>query len=160
MLPSPFWLREGLEVRPTSVFFLKLALRNAFAPPAQRPDTARVVIALVGMRIDANRGRGLERGRRDGLGHARRHAQRHLADVSLRCITEIVSGRRPAVRRVAVSNWFGGFWRDESRFFAKFAVDADNFFPISRSHLQADEFRASARPAGRVVGPSLADGVR
>lgn len=34
------------------------------------------------------------------------------------------------VRGVAVSDWFGGIWRDEKNFFAQFAVDAGNYFPI------------------------------
>ncbi len=36
----------------------------------------------------------------------------------------------PGVKEVMVANWFGGIYKDESNFFAQFAVDADKEFKI------------------------------
>jgi len=63
------------------------------------------------------------------------------------------------VRRVAASNWFGGVWRDEKSFFAQFAVDAQNFFPIYPEFVfKPPEFADFLRDRqGCVVGRQLAD---
>ena len=36
----------------------------------------------------------------------------------------------PGVTSVAVSNWFGGIYKEPKNFFAQFAVDAQNYFPL------------------------------
>lgn len=36
----------------------------------------------------------------------------------------------PGVKRVAVSNWFGGVYRDMKDFFPNFAVDSEDYFPM------------------------------
>src|SRR6267143_460695 len=63
------------------------------------------------------------------------------------------------VRRVASSQWFGGVWRDEKSFFAQFAVDAGNFFPIYPEFVfKPGEFSDFLRDRqGCVVGRQLAD---
>jgi putative ABC transport system permease protein len=63
------------------------------------------------------------------------------------------------VRRVASSNWFGGVWRDEKSFFAQFAVDAENFFPIYPEFVfKPGEFNDFVRDRqGCAVGRQLAD---
>jgi putative ABC transport system permease protein len=63
------------------------------------------------------------------------------------------------VRRVSSSNWFGGVWRDEKSFFAQFAVDAQNFFPIYPEFVfKPAEFAGFLRDRqGCVVGRQLAD---
>jgi putative ABC transport system permease protein len=63
------------------------------------------------------------------------------------------------VRRVAASNWFGGVWRDEKSFFAQFAVDAQNFFPIYPEFVfKPAQFADFLRDRqGCVVGRQLAE---
>jgi len=63
------------------------------------------------------------------------------------------------VKRVAASNWFGGVWRDEKSFFAQFAVDAENFFPIYPEFVfKAAQWHDFVRDRqGCVVGRQLAD---
>jgi putative ABC transport system permease protein len=63
------------------------------------------------------------------------------------------------VRGVAVSNWFGGIWRDERSFFAQFAVDAPAFFPMfPEFRFDADEYQAFLRDRqGAAIGRQLAD---
>ncbi|HEY8550929.1 MAG TPA: ABC transporter permease [Vicinamibacterales bacterium] len=38
--------------------------------------------------------------------------------------------RVPGVRRVAVANWFGGYYQDEKNFFANFAVEAEPYLEM------------------------------
>jgi putative ABC transport system permease protein len=63
------------------------------------------------------------------------------------------------VRGVAISNWFGGIWRDERSFFAQFAVDGDNFFRMYPEFVfNADEYRDYLRDrSGAAIGRQLAD---
>ncbi|CAN5196782.1 ABC transporter permease [soil metagenome] len=65
----------------------------------------------------------------------------------------------PGVKSVAVSNWFGGVWRDPRNFFAQFAVDVPTFFsqypefvidPEQMSDLLRDR-------QGAAIGRQLAD---
>ncbi len=63
------------------------------------------------------------------------------------------------VRAVAVSNWFGGIWRDERSFFAQFAVDVPNFFPMYPEFIfKPDEYANLLRDRrGAAIGRQLAD---
>jgi putative ABC transport system permease protein len=63
------------------------------------------------------------------------------------------------VRAVAVSNWFGGVWRDESSFFAQFAVDADQYFPMYPEFVfQPAEYSAYVHDRqGAAIGRQLAN---
>ena len=65
----------------------------------------------------------------------------------------------PGVTAVAVSNWFGGTYKDPKNFFAQFAVDAPTYFPMYPEFIfQPDEFQAFMRDRrGAVVGRQLAD---
>ena len=60
---------------------------------------------------------------------------------------------------VAVSNWFGGTYKDPKNFFAQFAVDAPTYFPMyPEFSFRPDEFQAFMRDRrGAVVGRQLAD---
>lgn len=63
------------------------------------------------------------------------------------------------VRGVAVSNWFGGIWRDERSFFAQFAVDSANFFSMyPEFRFEPDEWQAYLQDRrGAAIGRQLAD---
>ena len=65
------------------------------------------------------------------------------------------------VRSVAISNWFGGIYKDASfgNFFAQFAVDHDKFFEMYPEFLtKTDELLAFKRDRrGAMVGRILAD---
>jgi putative ABC transport system permease protein len=65
----------------------------------------------------------------------------------------------PGVTAVAVSNWFGGTYKDPKNFFAQFAVDAPTYFPMYPEFIfQPAEFQAFMRDRrGAVVGRQLAD---
>jgi putative ABC transport system permease protein len=65
----------------------------------------------------------------------------------------------PGVTAVAVSNWFGGTYKDPKNFFAQFAVDAPTYFPMYPEFVfHPDEFQAFMRDRrGAVVGRQLAD---
>lgn len=41
----------------------------------------------------------------------------------------------PGVKDVSYANWFGGIYIDRSNFFARMAVDADNYFDVYREYL-------------------------
>jgi putative ABC transport system permease protein len=63
------------------------------------------------------------------------------------------------VRGVAVSNWFGGVWRDERNFFAQFAVDSPQYFAMYPEFVfepgQWADYLRDRR--GAAVGRQLAD---
>ncbi len=63
------------------------------------------------------------------------------------------------VRGVAVSNWFGGVWRDEKSFFAQFAVDARDYFGMyPEFRFRPTEWQDFLRDRrGAAVGRQLAD---
>ena len=65
----------------------------------------------------------------------------------------------PGVTAVAVSNWFGGTYKDPKNFFAQFAVDAPTYFSMYPEFVfQPDEYQAFMRDRrGAVVGRQLAD---
>ena len=65
----------------------------------------------------------------------------------------------PGVTAVAVSNWFGGTYKDPKNFFAQFAVDAPTYFSMYPEFIfQPDDFKAFMRDRrGAAVGRQLAD---
>jgi len=142
------------------MFFLKLALRNAFRARLRSGLTVlALVIALVAFgllqTVVGAWNAGVE------MASATRVVTRSAISLTFslplyyRDRIRAVEG----VRRVAASNWFGGVWRDEKSFFAQFAVDAENYFPIYPEFVfKPDEFRDFLRDRqGAVVGRQLAD---
>jgi putative ABC transport system permease protein len=141
-------------------FFLRLALRNAFRARLRSALTLlALVIALVAygllQTVVGAWNAGVE------MASATRVVTRSAISLTFslplyyRDRIRAVEG----VRRVAASNWFGGVWRDEKSFFAQFAVDADNFFPIYPEFVfNPGEFHDFLRDRqGCVVGRQLAD---
>lgn len=65
----------------------------------------------------------------------------------------------PGVTGVAVSNWFGGIYKEPKNFFAQFAVDAPTYFPMYPEFIfQPEEYAAFLRDRrGAVVGRQLAE---
>jgi putative ABC transport system permease protein len=65
----------------------------------------------------------------------------------------------PGVTAVAVSNWFGGIYKEPKNFFAQFAVDAPNYFPLYPEFIfdpaEYQDFLRDRR--GAAVGRQLAD---
>jgi putative ABC transport system permease protein len=65
----------------------------------------------------------------------------------------------PGVTSVAVSNWFGGIYKEPKNFFAQFAVDAQNYFPLYPEFVfdpaQYQDFLRDRR--GAAVGRQLAE---
>ncbi len=65
----------------------------------------------------------------------------------------------PGVTAVALSNWFGGVWKEPKNFFAQFAVDAPAFFPMYPEFIfEPQEYADFLRDRkGAVIGRQLAD---
>lgn len=65
----------------------------------------------------------------------------------------------PGVSAVALSNWFGGVWKEPKNFFAQFAVDAPAFFPMYPEFVfEPQEYADFLRDRkGAVIGRQLAD---
>ncbi len=63
------------------------------------------------------------------------------------------------VRGVAVSNWFGGIYRDERNFFPQFAVQLESFLPMYPEFVfDPQEYQDLLRDrAGAAIGRQLAD---
>ncbi len=142
------------------MFFLKLAFRNAFRARLRSALTLlALVIALVAFgllqTVVGAWNAGVE------MASATRVVTRSA--ISLTFSLPLYYRERiravEGVRRIAASNWFGGVWRDEKSFFAQFAVDAENFFPIYPEFVfHPDELRDFLRDRrGAVVGRQLAD---
>ena len=142
------------------LFFLRLALRNAFRARLRSVLTLLgLVIALVAygllQTVVGAWNAGVE------MASATRVVTRSAISLTFslplyyRDRIRAVEG----VRRVAASNWFGGVWRDEKSFFAQFAVDDENFFPIYPEFVfKPAEFHDFVRDRqGCVVGRQLAD---
>ena len=142
------------------MFFLRLALRNAFRARLRSILTLLgLVIALVAFgllqTVVGAWNAGVE------MASATRVVTRSAISLTFslplyyRDRIRAVEG----VRRVASSQWFGGVWRDEKSFFAQFAVDAGNFFPIYPEFVfKPAEFSDFLRDRqGCVVGRQLAD---
>ncbi len=65
----------------------------------------------------------------------------------------------PGVERVAWVNWFGGRYGDGKRFFANFAIDAENYLAIYPEMSVTDEHRTAFMQdkAGALIGTRLMD---
>lgn len=65
----------------------------------------------------------------------------------------------PGVKAVSVSNWFGGIYREPKNFFAQFASDLENFFPMYPEFIfKPDEYAALMRDRrGCAIGRQLAE---
>ncbi len=65
----------------------------------------------------------------------------------------------PGVKRVAVSNWFGGVYRDMKDFFPNFAVDSEDYFPMYPEYVVPPaEYQAYlADMQGALVGKDVAE---
>jgi putative ABC transport system permease protein len=63
------------------------------------------------------------------------------------------------VRGVAVSNWFGGIYKDERNFFAQFAVQIENFMPMYPEFVfDPQEYQDLLRDrSGAAIGRQLAE---
>lgn len=64
----------------------------------------------------------------------------------------------PGVKRVAVSNWFGGVYRDMKDFFPNFAVESEDYFPMYPEYVvPPPEYQAYlADMQGALVGRDVA----
>ncbi len=64
----------------------------------------------------------------------------------------------PGVRRVAVSNWFGGVYRDMKDFFPNFAVESEDYFPMYPEYVvpPAEYAAYLADMQGALVGRDVA----
>jgi putative ABC transport system permease protein len=64
----------------------------------------------------------------------------------------------PGVEQVAVSNWFGGVYRDIKDFFPSFAVESEDYFRIFPEYqIRADEYRAYLQDMrGALIGRDVA----
>jgi len=142
------------------VFFLKLVLRNAFRARLRSALTVLgLVIALVAF----------------GLlqtvvgawyaGSEAASATRLVTRNSISLVFPLPMYYREkilaidGVRGVAVSNWFGGIWRDEKSFFAQFATDVPNYFAMyPEFRFRPEEWQDFLRDRqGAAVGRQLAD---
>jgi len=142
------------------VFFLKLVLRNAFRARLRSALTVLgLVIALVAF----------------GLlqtvvgawyaGSEAASASRLVTRNSISLVFPLPMYYREkilaidGVRGVAVSNWFGGVWRDEKSFFAQFATDLPSYFAMyPEFKFRPDEWQDLLRDReGAAVGRQLAD---
>lgn len=65
----------------------------------------------------------------------------------------------PGVSAVALSNWFGGIWKEPKNFFAQFAVDAPVFFSLYPEFVfKPEEYADFLRDRkGAAIGRQLAD---
>lgn len=65
----------------------------------------------------------------------------------------------PGVSAVALSNWFGGVWKEPKNFFAQFAVDAPVFFSLYPEFIfKPEEYADFLRDRkGAAIGRQLAD---
>jgi putative ABC transport system permease protein len=113
------------------MFFIKLVLRNAFRARLRAVLTVLgLVIALVAFGLLQT----VVRAWYAGVDTASTTRLITRNAISLTFPLPIYYRDRiralEGVRGVAVSNWFGGQWRDERSFFAQFAVEAAAFFPM------------------------------
>lgn len=142
------------------MFFLKLVLRNAFRARLRSALTVfGLVIALVAFGLLQTVVQSWYAGAESASG------TRLVTRNSISLVFSLPGYYRDrirsldGVRSVAVSNWFGGVWRDERSFFAQFAVDGPNFFamyPEFRFEPQEwADFQRDRR--GAAIGRQLAD---
>jgi putative ABC transport system permease protein len=65
----------------------------------------------------------------------------------------------PGVKRVAISNWFGGVYRDMKDFFPNFAVESEDYFQIFPEYkVPPDQYQAYLQDMrGALVGKEVAE---
>ena len=109
------------------MFFLKLVFRNAFRARLRSALTVLgLVIALVAFGLLQTVVKSWYAGADMASG------TRLVTRNSISLVFSLPGYYRDRIRSiegvktVAVSNWFGGIWRDEKSFFAQFAVDIPN----------------------------------
>jgi putative ABC transport system permease protein len=142
------------------VFFLKLVFRNAFRARLRSALTVLgLVIALVAFGLLQTVVKSWYAGVEMASG------TRLITRNSISLVFSLPGYYRDrirsieGVRGVAVSNWFGGIWRDERSFFAQFAVDVPNFFAMyPEFRFKPDEWTDLLRDRrGAAIGRQLAD---
>jgi putative ABC transport system permease protein len=142
------------------VFFLKLVLRNAFRARLRSALTVLgLVIALVAFGLLQTVVKSWYAGAEMASG------ARLITRNSISLVFSLPGYYRDRIRSiegvkgVAVSNWFGGVWRDERSFFAQFAVDMPNFFAMyPEFRIKPDEWTDLLRDRrGAAIGRQLAD---
>ncbi len=142
------------------MFFLRLVFRNAFRAKLRAGLTVLgLVIALVAFGVLQTMVRAWYAGA-DAASASRLITRNSISlvfplPVYYRDKIRSIAG----VRGVAISNWFGGIWRDERSFFAQFAVDGDNFFRMYPEFVfDPQEYRDFLRDrSGAAIGRQLAD---
>ncbi len=142
------------------MFFLKLVFRNALRARLRSALTVLgLVIALVAFGLLQTVVRAWNAGPESASG-ARLVARNAISLVfSLPIFYRDKIRSIDGVKSVAVSNWFGGIWRDERSFFAQFAVDAPAYFGLyPEFRFAASEWQDYLRDRrGAAVGRQLAD---
>jgi len=142
------------------VFFLKLVLRNAFRARLRSALTVLgLVIALVAFGLLQT----VVSAWYGGVESA--SATRLVTRNSISLVFPLPMYYREkilaidGVRGVAVSNWFGGIWRDEKSFFAQFATDVPNYFAMyPEFRFRPEQWQDFLRDRqGAAVGRQLAD---
>jgi putative ABC transport system permease protein len=142
------------------VFFLKLVLRNAFRA---RLRTSLTILGLVIAFVAFGLLQTVVKAWYAGVDAA--SANRLVTRNAISLVFSLPMHYRDkirsieGVRGVAMSNWFGGIWRDERSFFAQFAVDAPNYFPMYPDFVfKPDEYQDYLRDRrGAAIGRQLAD---
>jgi putative ABC transport system permease protein len=142
------------------MFFLQLVFRNAFRARLRAGLTVLgLVIALVAFGVLQTMVRAWYQGA-DAASPTRLVTRNSISlvfplPIYYRDKIRALEG----VRGVAISNWFGGIWRDERSFFAQFAVDGDNFFRMYPEFVfDPAEYRDYLRDrSGAAIGRQLAN---
>jgi putative ABC transport system permease protein len=143
-----------------AVFFLKLVFRNAFRA---RLRSALTVLGLVIALLAFGLLQTVVKSWYAGVEMA--SSTRLVTRNAISLVFPLPGYYRDRIRSidgvstVAVSNWFGGVWRDERSFFAQFAVDVPNFFAMyPEFRIKPDEWANLLRDRrGAAVGRQLAD---
>lgn len=142
------------------MFFMKLVFRNAFRARLRSALTVLgLVIALVAFGLLQTVVKSWYAGADMASG------TRLITRNSISLVFSLPGYYRDRIRSiegvkgVAVSNWFGGVWRDERSFFAQFAVDLPNFFAMyPEFQFKPDEWADLVRDRrGAAIGRQLAD---
>lgn len=142
------------------MFFLKLVIRNAFRARLRAGLTILgLVIALVAFGLLQTVVRAWYAG--VDAASPTRLISRNAISLAFPLPTFYRERIRAVegVRGVAVSNWFGGQWRDERSFFAQFAVEVPAFFPMYPEFVfDPKEYQDFLRDrSGAAIGRQLAN---
>jgi putative ABC transport system permease protein len=145
------------------VFFLKLIARNVFRAKLRSTLTiVGLVIAILAFGLLQTVVRAWYAG--SEAASATRLITRNA--ISLTFAMPVYYRERiraiPGVTGVAVSNWFGGVYKEPRNFFAQFAVDAPAFFPMYPEFIfEPDDYQAFLSDRrGAAVGRQLAQLLR